>query len=567
MDEIIALPPFLALFVAGFMLVFLPRAGQRVILILAPCIALLSVFSMTPESIFPLNIAGTTVQLLTIQEYSMVFGLAMCLAMAAAGLFGFRDAKPKEMASALVVASGAVGIVFAGDLLSLLFFWEVLMCASVYLIYIGSTKNSEFAAWRYLMMHILGSTFLLAGIAGTIMDSGIAAFPALQLGWNCPHTATEWSSWLLLLGVMVNLAAPPFSAWLPDSYPAASPFGMVVLSSFTTKSALFVLMQIFAGSAPLIPIGLCMLLYGGLMALMQNQVRRHISYCIIAQLGVMVMAVGLGSEAALAGTAVLAFCHIGYNGLLTATSGSIIRQTGKFRLSDLGGLWKQMPITSGAIILGALSMAALPITGAFVGKHIISDALVAVEHPLYLFLFICGSSIATYLMFPWFALSGKSTLPKTKEVGLEVQFSYCIFAFLALAPGLYPGSLSFLIPHREGLLGYNLLSVLSQLLMITFAGAGFFMMLPWLKRQKGIILDMDWLYRVLIPHALKLLNQLYTLAERRVIQWYAICFSYAREQSFRLFSDAGTLTRPQPLGINAALIVAIFLVLLLILYL
>lgn len=567
MDEIIALPPFLALFIGGLMLVFLPRAGQRVILILAPFIALLSVFSMTPESIFPLNIAGTTVQLLTIQEYSMVFGLAMCLAMIAAGLFGFRDAKPKEMASALVVASGAVGIVFAGDLLSLLFFWEVLMCASVYLIYIGNTKNSEFAAWRYLIMHLLGSTFLLAGIAGTIMDSGIAAFPAVQFGWHCPHTATEWSAWLLLLGVMVNLAAPPFSAWLPDSYPAASPFGMVVLSTCTTKSALFVLMQIFAGSAPLIPIGLCMLLYGGLMALMQNHLRRHIAYCIIAQLGVMVMAVGLGSEAALAGTAILAFCHIGYNGLLTTTSGSIIRQTGKFRLSDLGGLWKQMPVTSGAIILGAVSMAALPITGAFVGKHIISDALTAIEHPIYLFLFICGSSLATYLMFPWFTLSGKSILTKTKEVGLETQFSYCIFAFMALAPGLYPRSLTFLVPHKEGLTTYSLVAILTQLLMIAFASSGFFLMLPWLKRQKGIILDMDWFYRVLIPHLLKLLNQLYTLAETRVMEWYTLCFAHAKEQSSRLFSDTGILTRPQPLSISAALVVAIFLVLLLILYL
>ena len=566
MDEIISLPPFLPLLIGGLMLVFLPRSGQRAILLFAPLISLMSVFSMNAESIFPLNIAGTTVQLLTNQEYSIIFGLALCLAMVGAALFGLNHAKPKEMASALLVASGGVGIVFAGDLLSLLFFWEVLMCASAYLIYIGSTKNSEFAAWRYMMMHLLGSTFLLAGIAGTIMDSGIAAFPAVQLLWTIPHTAPEWSAWLILLGLLVNLAAPPFSAWLPDSYPAASPFGMVVLSAFTTKSALFVLMLIFAGSTPLILIGLFMLLYGALMALMQNHLRRHLSYCIIAQVGVMVMAVGLGSETALTGAAILAFCHIGYNGLLTTTAGSIIQQTKKFRLSDLGGLWKQMPVTSGALILGAASMAALPITGAYIGKHLISDALASIDRPIYLFLFICGSAIATYLMFPWFALSEKSTVAKVKEIGLEIQFSYCVFAFMVLGPGLYPHSLVFLMPHRQTAPGYDLFPIFSQLLMIAFASGGFFLMLPWLKRQKGLILDMDWLYRVLIPHCLKLLNNLYALLETKIMAFYHRCFAQAKHHSNRLFSDTGILTRPQSLSLTTGITTALLLLFLLVFY-
>ena len=226
-----------------------------------------------------------------------------------------------------------------------------------------------------------------------------------------------------------------------------------------------------------------------------------------------------------------------------------------------------MPVTSGAIVLGALSMAALPITGAYIGKHLISDALSAIEQPLYLFLFICGSSLATYLMFPWFALSGKSKTTKSTEVGLVMQFSYCIFAFMALSPGLYPGSLTLLMPHHEAMANYTLLSVFSQFLMIAFASGGFFLMLPWLKRQKGIILDMDWFYRVLIPHCLKLANHFYTLAEARALKWWSHCFSSAKTYSLRLFSESGTLTKPQPLSFNAALTVTILLVLLLVLYL
>ncbi len=566
MDETLSLPPFLPLLIGGLLLVFLPLYGRRAVMILAPLASLAAVFNLNPESVFPLNIAGTTVQLLSIQTYSLVFGFAFCLAIFAATLFGFKQAKPKEIAAAFIVASGGLGIVFAGDLLSLLFFWEVLMGASVYLIYLGGLTQSQSSARRYLVMHILGGTLLLAGIAGTIMDSGIAAFPSYQVSWSWPQSATEWSAWMMLLGVMVNLAAPPFSAWLPDSYPAASPFGMLVLSAFTTKSAVLVLIQIFAGSTPLIIIGIAMLIYGALMALMQNHLRRHLAYCIIAQVGVMVMAIGIGNEVALTGVVILAFCHIGYKGLLISAAGSIIRQTGKYRLSDLGGLWRQMPVTAGAILLGAISMAALPITGAYIGKHLIAESLSNIDHPVLALLFIGGTGIAVYMLFPWFALFGKSNHPKTTEVKLEVQLCYGIFGFMALAPGIFPNFLNFMIPQRPELMGYALSPVLSQLLLIGSACAAFVIMLPLLRRNKGIILDIDFLYRVFFPYLLNLLNRFYGTAESRISSLRALSNKVLTNRFLKLFSEYGTLTRPQPLSFSTALITGLLLLLLLVFY-
>jgi multicomponent Na+:H+ antiporter subunit D len=382
------------------------------------------------------------------------------------------------------------------------------MIASGYLIFIGGMKQSRPAAKRYLIIHIFSGAFLLAGIAGTIVDSGIATFPSFQLLFAMPQSVAEWSAWLMLIGVMVNLAALPFSAWLPDSYSAASPFGMVPLSAFTTKSALFVLMELFVGSTPLIALGLAMLLYGVMMALLNNHIRRHLCYTLIAQMGMMVMAVGIGNGAAMVGVAALAFCHIGYNGLLMTAAASIIRATGKHYLNDLGGLWRQMPVTSGAILLGAISMAALPFTGTYIGKHLIAEGLAATDHPFLYFLFVAGSSIAVYALFPWFALSRKSKFPNVKEVKIEIQIAYILYAALTLTAAINPELLSVLVSGSARIISVHWLSVWKQFLLITSALGAFFLLLPMLKRHKSVVLDIDYLYRVALTYLCTLVNHL-----------------------------------------------------------
>lgn len=513
MDSVISFPPFLPLLLGGLCVPFLPLYGQRAIYLFAPIAAIMAVFSLNAESIFPVIIAGTTVHFLAVQEYSKLFGIAFCVVISAALLFGLRHVKKDEMAAALISSASGLGIVFAGDLLSLIFFWELLMGASVYLIFAGGMKQSHPAAKRYLILHILGGSFLLAGIAGTIADSGIAAFPAFQLFLVMPESTAEWSAWLILLGVMVNLAAIPFSAWLPDSYPSASPFGTIPLSTFTTKSALFIVMQMFVGSSPLIAIGLMMLFYGVFMALMNNHLRRHLCYCLVAQMGVMVMAVGIGNQAAMMGVAALAFCHIGYNALLMTAAGSIIRATGKHHLNDLGGLWRQMPITAGAIIVGALSMAALPFSGAYIGKHLIAEGLAATDHPFIFFLFMSGTAIAVYLLFPWFALAGKTKFLDAKEIKIEVQIAYVLCAALAFTPAVNPEILQNLLNHSNMVFHYEWLAIFKQFMLIAAASSAFLLLLPMLKSRKGIILDIDYLYRKVLPYFAILLQRLLQVLE------------------------------------------------------
>jgi multicomponent Na+:H+ antiporter subunit D len=180
--------------------------------------------------------------------------------------------------------------------------------------------------------------------------------------------------WLILAGFLVNAGAPPLSAWLPDAYPESSWSGMVFLSAFTTKTAVYVLLRGFPGTELLVYLGLVMIFYGIIYAILENDMRRILAYSIVNQVGFMVTGVGIGTEMALNGAAAHAFTHILYKALLLAAAGSVRYMTGKRKCTDLGGLFRTMPLTTMCGIVGALSISSFPLTSGFVSKAMISEA-------------------------------------------------------------------------------------------------------------------------------------------------------------------------------------------------
>ena len=190
----------------------------------------------------------------------------------------------------------------AGDLITVFVFWEVMAIGSTLVIWSAKTPQSYRASIRYLIIHLLGGVILMVGIVMHIQNTGSAEFGAMKID--------NVGTWLILAGFLVNAGAPPLTAWLPDAYPEASFSGTVFLSAFTTKTAVYVLMIGFPGTEILIYIGLYMIFYGIIYALLENDMRRILSYSIINQVGFMVTGIGIGSEMALNGAAAHAFTHI-----------------------------------------------------------------------------------------------------------------------------------------------------------------------------------------------------------------------------------------------------------------
>ncbi|WP_295482517.1 proton-conducting transporter membrane subunit [Accumulibacter sp.] len=145
--------------------------------------------------------------------------------------------EPRGSAGGAFYAGSAIGVAFAGDLITVFIFWELMAIGSTLVIWSAGSRAAYSASMRYLSIHLLGGVVLMAGIAGHVADTGSVAFTQV--------TPDSLASWLILAGFLINAGAPPLSAWLPDAYPEASWSGTVFLSAFTTKTAVYVLLRGF----------------------------------------------------------------------------------------------------------------------------------------------------------------------------------------------------------------------------------------------------------------------------------------------------------------------------------
>ena len=344
------------------------------------------------------------------------------------------------------------------------------------------------------MIHLLGGVVLFAGVTGHIVDTGDVAFTRMAL--DSP------AHWLILIGFLVNAGAPPLSAWLADAYPEASWSGTVFLSAFTTKTAVYVLIRGFPGTELLIWVGLFMVFYGIIYALLENDIRRILAYSIINQVGFMIAGIGIGTEMALNGAAAHAFAHIIYKALLLMSAGSVILMTDKRKCSELGGLFHSMPLTTACGTIGALAISAFPLTSGFISKSMVSQAALD-GHLLWVWLLLTAASAGVFLhagiKFPWFVFFQKDSGLRPAEPPASMRWAMVVFAFLCIALGVWPEPLYTLLPFAVNFVPYTGAHVVTQLQLLLFSGLAFFVMLPYLKRTLTITLDTDWVWRRLLP--------------------------------------------------------------------
>jgi hypothetical protein len=217
---------------------------------------------------------------------------------------------------------------------------------------------------------------------------------------------------------MINAAVPPLHAWLTDAYPEATVTGAIFLSALTTKTAVYVLIRGFPGTELLVWLGAVMALWGVVYAVLANDIRRLLAYHIISQVGYMVAGVGMGTAIALNGSASHAFTHILYKSLLFMGAGAVIHMTGRSKLTELGGIYRYMPITFLLYMVGAFSISAFPLFSGFVSKTMVVEAA-AVDYRMWIWLMLSMASAGTFLhtglKLPYFTFLGKDSGLRPKE--------------------------------------------------------------------------------------------------------------------------------------------------------
>jgi multicomponent Na+:H+ antiporter subunit D len=547
-------PPALIL-VAGALLTGLTRGiARHAVVLLAPLATLWMIWQVPDGVAVTAFFLDYEIQPVEGSPLRRLFATIFAFMAFAGALFAFRQAKWYELAAAHAYAAGAIGVAFAGDLITMFLFWELMAIFSTVVVWCGGDPRARAAGIRYACMHLLGGVVLKVGIEGLMIHTGSIEVRALELG--------SFHTWMVLIGVLVNVAAPPISAWLPDAYPTSSPTGSVFLSAFTTKTAVLALILLFPGEQILIPIGLVMIFYGIIYALLENDVRRILAYSIVNQVGFMVCAIGIGTETALNGAAAHAFAHILYKALLFMSAGAVIYRTGKHLCTDLGGLYRTMPVTAICGIIGALAISSFPLTSGFTTKTLISQS--AIDEGLTVVYFLLAAASAGVFLhagikFPWFVFFQKDSGLRPKDAPWNMSAAMILLSAACILLGVFPEPLYALLPYAVDYEPYYPGKVVFYLQLLLFSGLAFFLMLPWMQRTLTITLDVDWLWRRALP---ALWNAGGRLADAVRAYWAQILSPRLKQLAGRLsgtFAPSGTMGRTWQIG-TTALWVALLLV-------
>ena len=340
-----------------------------------------------------------------VDKLSSVFAVIMAIVAVIGTLYGLHVDRAGEHIAAWFYAAGALGTIYCGDYISLFFFWEMMAFASVFLIWFRGRKRSLAVGYRYLLIHAIGGVILLAGIMLRYQAVGNIEFDLMDVA----HP--ELYTYLIMIGFALNAAVVPLHSWLPEAYSEASFNGAVFLCACTTKTAVYTLARACAGMDILIVLGVIMALYGVIYAILENDIRKLLAWSIVSQVGYMVAGVGIGSNMAVNGAAAHAVAHILYKSLLFMGTGSVLYMTGKSKFTELGGLYKKMPLTFVCTIVGCLSISAAPLFAAYASKSMIITAGFE-EHlywPAWLLMFgATGTLLYNGLKLPYFLFFGKN---------------------------------------------------------------------------------------------------------------------------------------------------------------
>jgi len=490
-----SLPPALPFLAGALLLPFLPRRVRSAAFLVFPVLAFLQLVALQPGTSVDLPFLGQELVVLRVDRLSLAFGYVFALMSFIGGVYGYHLKDAKQQVATLLYVGCSAGVVFAGDLLTLIIFWEVMAVSSAYLIWARGTLDSFHAAVRYLLVHITGGSVLLGGILVYSWSTGSLTFG---------HIDPSVGGWLILVGFAINAAVPPLHPWLPDAYPQGTITGSVFMSAFTTKTAVYALARGFAGWDILIWAGVMMALYGVVYAVLENDIRGILSYSIISQIGYMVAAIGIGTEIAINAATAHAFAHILYKGLLFMGAGSVLYATGHSKLTALGGLWRKMPLVLGLYMVGAVAISGFPLFSGFVSKSMVIFAAEEARLPwvaILLYVASIGTFLHTGLRLPYFTWGTKDSgleprpLPRNMYVGMGLAAAAC--TIIGIAPGLLYNRLPYPVEFHP----YTVPHLVSTMQLLLFATLGFYLLLGLLKSQATISMDTDWFYRRLRPAA------------------------------------------------------------------
>ena len=488
-----------AIFIIGALFIPFTKGTTRNVVTLAlPLLTCAVVLLLPPGTELTVDFMDFQLILVHVDRTTILFGLIFVLATFLGMLFMLHQRGSLEFSAGFFYAGAALGVVYAGDLMTTFFFWEMLTIGAVFLILARNTERATAAALRYLLIHVIGGLILLAGIILHMQTHATAANPIAlgQIG------LASLSGRLIFIGFGLNCAWPILHAWLTDTYPESTAGGVVFMATFTTKTAVYVLLRNFSGEHALMWIGMTMATFPIFYAVIENDLRRVLGYSLINQVGFMVVGIGVGTELSLNGTNAHVVSHILYKGLLFMSLGAVMYRTGKTRATDLGGIYKSMPFTCICCIIGAASISAFPLFSGFVSKSMVMSAVAKGGYAVvWLALLFASAGVFHHagIKIPFFTFFGHDAGHRVKEAPLNMRLAMGITAAFCLIFGMFPHQTLYpLLPTPTDYVPYTTAHVITQSQLLLFSALAFVMLLLsgiYPAEIRAVNLDSDLVYR------------------------------------------------------------------------
>ena len=496
----LGLPPGLIMVLAAFAIPFLPPMVRHIWMLLAIALSATTLLASPGEHLI-WSVMGVDLSLYHVDNLTFPFSMIFHIAAFLVVIYSWHVKTWPELTATLAYAGAAIAAVHAGDLISLFIWWEATAVTSVFIILAAGTVAARQAAMRYLIIQVSSGVLLIGGAALFYFDHGHITFDAMTL--------ESMASWFIFLAFGIKAAFPFLNGWLQDAYPEATPTGTVALSAFTTKLAIYALARGFPGTEALIWIGAVMTAFPVFFAVIENDLRRVLSFSLNNQLGFMVVAVGIGTPMALNGAVAHAFVHIIYKALLFMSVGSVLYQTGTAKASELGGLYRKMPFTMLCCVIGAMSIAAFPLFSGFVAKSLTMTALGGTEYALaYLVLLFASAGVLEHsgIKIPYFTFFAHPTTRKIGKTPKGMTIAMGIAAIMCIGIGVFPSLLYQILPYAKVKNPYDLSHVTGQLQLLLLAGMAFVVLIRfglYPPEIRSTVLNTDWFYRRLAPLLIK----------------------------------------------------------------
>lgn len=541
------IPPFLPFFISAVIAAVSRGSIRNVIMLATPVLSGLHLW-MVPDGIH-LQFDFLDYQLIPyrVDKLSLIFGYAFHIAAFIAIVYSLHVRDTLQQVAAMMYAGSAIGAVFAGDLLSLFVFWELLAFTSVFLIWARRTQRSYTAGMRYLIIQVLSGIILLVGTLFYAAENDTLAFSFIGL--------EGVAGWLIFISFGIKCAFPLVHNWLTDAYPEATVTGTVFLSAFTTKVAVYALARGYPGTELLVYIGAVMTCFPIFFAVIENDLRRVLAYSLINQVGFMVVGIGIGTALAINGAVSHAFNDVIFKGLLFMSMGAVLHMTGRINGSDLGGLYKTMPKTTVLCIVGAASISAFPLFSGFVSKSMVMAAALENGYDwIWLMLLFASAGVFHHagIKIPYFAFFAHDSGIRVSDPPNNMLLAMLIAAGLCIGIGIYPAALYSLLPYDTGYNPYDATHVLAQTQLLLFSALAF----VWLNLRgmyppelRSTNLDFDWIYRRAAPNALQSIFSYISKADRSLRQMFLVKLDqFLAFLSRRNEGTSGLLSRTYPAG-------------------